>query len=308
MTTITYFIIAGFSDLPIFQVPIFLIVLLIYLMTVGFNSAILLLICVDHHLHTPMYFFLANLSIADLSCSTMSLHNVLVTFISGDNKVSVLSCLIQIFIYLSLLCDELLILTAMSYDRYVAICNPLHYHTVMNHRACVLLATVCWIWGVLESLPIFIELLGFTCYTSSRINHFFCDIVPLRKLSCSDSRVLELYILVVGMLFATFSPLFLTFISYVFIISTILKIRSSFQRRKAFYTCSSHLTVVILLYSSLIFQYVTPQSFVNLDFNKHFSLFNTAMVPVLNPLIYSLKNQDVKAALGRKMTWLTTRK
>lgn len=308
MTAITHFIIVGFSDLPVLRVPIFLLVLLIYLITIGGNLTILILVCVDHRLHNPMYFFLANLSLADISCSTIALHKVLVTFIFGYNTISVLGCLIQILIYLSLLCDKLLILTAMSYDHFVAICNPLQYHIVMNHKVCIILATACWIWGFLESLPIFIELLGFTCYKSCKINHFFCDIVPLRKLSCNDTHVLELYILVVGMLIATFTPFLLTFISYIFIISTILGFRSVSERHKAFYTCSSHLTVVILLYSSLIFQYVTPQSFVNLDLNKYFSLFNVAMVPILNPLIYSLKNKDVKAALGRRLTWLTTNK
>ncbi|XP_018421029.1 PREDICTED: olfactory receptor 5V1-like [Nanorana parkeri] len=301
MTVATYFIIAGFSELPVLQLPIFLLVLLIYFLTVGGNSTILLLVCTDHRLHTPMYFFLANLSIVDISCSTITLHKALETFISGDNTVSLFGCLIQIFIYLSLLCDELLILTAMSYDRYVAICNPLQYHTVMNRKVCLLLASVCWTWGVIETIPIFIELLGFTCYTSCKLNHFFCDIVPLKKLSCSDTSILELYMLIVGMLIATFSPFLLTFISYVFIISTILRIRSSIERRKAFYTCSSHLTVVVLLYSSLIFQYVMPHSFVNLDLNKLSSLFNTALIPILNPLIYSLKNKDVKAAFRRKL-------
>ncbi|XP_068103949.1 olfactory receptor 5AR1-like [Hyperolius riggenbachi] len=300
-TVATYFIITGFSERTALQVPIFLMVLLIYLITIGGNITILLLVCTDHHLHTPMYFFLTNLSMVDISCSTITLHKSLEAFLFGDKTVSIFGCLIQIFIYLSLLCDELLILTAMGYDRYVAICNPLHYHTIMNPKLCGILSTVCWTWGVIETIPIFIELLGFTCYRSYKLNHFFCDIVPLKKLSCSDNTYLELYMLVVGTFVATFCPFLLTFISYVFIIFTILKIRSSVERLKAFYTCSSHLTVVILLYSSLIFQYVIPQSFVNLDLNKLLSLFNTAMLPILNPLIYSLKNKDVKAAIKRRL-------
>ncbi|XP_072286934.1 olfactory receptor 5V1-like [Pyxicephalus adspersus] len=305
MTEATYFIIAGFTDLPVLQAPIFFLVLLIYLITISGNLTIFLLVCTDQRLHTPMYFFLANLSIVDMSCSTITLHKAIETFLSGDNTVSLFGCLVQIFIYLSLLCDELLILTAMSYDRYVAICNPLQYHAVMNRKVCLILASVCWTWGVIETIPILVELLGFTCYTSWRLNHFFCDIVPLKKLSCNDTSVLELYMLIVGMLIATFSPFLLTFISYVFIISTILRIRSSFERRKAFYTCSSHLTVVILLYSSLIFQYVMPLSVINLDLNKFSSLFNTALIPILNPLIYSLKNKDVKAAFTRRLKMTT---
>lgn len=296
---VTYFIIAGISDLPVLRLIIFLMVLIIYLITVGGNLTILLLVLMDHHLHTPMYFFLANLSILDISCSTITLHKILVSFISGNKMVSVLGCLIQIFMFFSLTCNELMILTAMGYDRYVAICNPLHYHMVMNPRACTFLATVCWVFSFLENIPTFIELCQLTCYRSNVINHFFCDVVPVTKLSCSNTLFLELYMLVVGSFIAGFFPFVLTFTSYVYIIAAILKIQTSLGRRKAFYTCSSHLAVVILLYSTLILQYLRPHSMVSMSTNKLFSLFNTAAIPILNPLIYSLKNKDVKAALQR---------
>ncbi|KAM4641808.1 olfactory receptor 13C9-like [Discoglossus pictus] len=230
-TLLSYFVIKGISDIPKLQTPIFLLVLLIYLIILGGNTTILLLICLDPHLHTPMYFFLGNLSLLDISSTTVTLHPTLVTFITGDNTVSFLG----------------------------------------------------------------------SCYVSNVINHFFCDLVPLMKLSCSDTSVLEMLILTEGMLINLLTPSSLTFISYVFIIGTILKIRSSTGRSKAFYTCSSHLTVVLLLYMTLFCQYMRPVSTDSLESNKLFSLFNTAIVPMLNPLIYSLKNKDVKSALRRQL-------
>ncbi|XP_073404778.1 olfactory receptor 5AR1-like [Dendrobates tinctorius] len=296
----TQFIIYGISDNPTICLIFFIASLLIYSLTLGGNLTILLLICTHHQLHTPMYYFLANLSILDISLSTITLHKILLSFITGEKSVSVNECMAQIFMFFSMTCNELLILTAMSYDRYVAICNPLHYHMAMNHRITALLATVCWVWSFLENLPTLVEFNKLICYQSNIINHFFCDPVPVIKLSCSDTSVLELYILSVGILLGCFPPFFLTFISYVFIISVILKIPSNIGRYKAFYTCSSHLMVVILLYSTLIFQYLRPYSLVNLDSNKLSSLFNTALVPMLNPLIYSLKNKDVTMALKRQ--------
>ncbi|XP_069800162.1 olfactory receptor 6C1-like [Dendropsophus ebraccatus] len=305
VSTTTYFIIIGISEKPLLQYFVFLLVVLIYLLTLGGNITIFLLVCLDHHLHTPMYFFLANLSIMDISCSTISLHRILISFISGDNTVSVVECFVQIFLFLSLTCDELLVLAAMGYDRYVAICNPLHYYLVMDSKLCAILASLCWVFGLLESIPILMGLLKLTCYDSNRMDHFFCDIVPVLKLSCSDTSFFHFYIFTVGVLICGFTPFVLTFISYIFIISTILSIRSSSGRRKAFYTCSSHLTVVLCLYASLVFQYLRPTSSINLGSNKYFSLFNTAAVPILNPLIYSLKNQDVKAAIRRRIKFST---
>ncbi|KAM3912233.1 olfactory receptor 6C74-like [Leptodactylus fuscus] len=295
----SYFIITGISDNPLWQFLVFLLVLLIYLTTLGGNLTIFLLVCLDLHLHTPMYFFLANLSILDISCSTITLHKILTSFLSGDNTISVLECHVQIFVFLSLTCDELLVLAAMGYDRYVAICNPLHYHLVMNFQLCALLASLCWFFGFLENFPTFMGILTLTCYKTNEMDHFFCDIVPVLKLSCSDTSFIQLYFLVIGVIVSGLTPFVLTFISYVFIISTILSIRSSSGRRKAFYTCSSHLAVVLCFYVSLVFQYLRPTSSINLSSNKYFFFFNAAAVPLLNPLIYSLKNKDVKDAVRR---------
>ncbi|KAM5145556.1 olfactory receptor 8A1-like [Mantella aurantiaca] len=300
-TTITYFIIRGISDVPEIQITIFFMVLLIYLITLAGNLTIFLLICLDSHLHTPMYYFLGNLSIVDMSCSTITLHKTLTSFITHDKTVSYLACMTQMYMFGSLTGHELLILTAMSYDRYVAICNPLRYHMIMNTKKCALLASICWLVGFLQVIPPFGILYSFSCYSTAEVNHFFCDIVPLMKISCNDTSFLEMLFFIEGLFLLNFTPFVLTFIPYIFIIVAILKIQSNHGRHKAFYTCSSHLTVVILLYTTLVSQYLTPNLSSTLDSKKLFALFNTTAVPLLNPLIYSLKNKYVKVALRRSL-------
>ncbi|KAM4696266.1 olfactory receptor 8H2-like [Rhinophrynus dorsalis] len=302
-TLAKYFILKGISDLPELQTPIFLLVLLIYLITLGGNMTILLLICLDHQLHTPMYFFLGNLSILDMSLSTVTLHNTLVIYVTGNNTISYINYLVQTYVFGSLNTDELLFLTAMSYDRYVAICKPLHYHLIMNHRLCLLLAIGTWLLGFLEIMPLVVLLSDFTCYRSNIINHFFCDPVPVMKLLCNDTSLLEFLFLIEGVFLLSVIPFLLIFICYVLIIISVLKIRTSSGKRKAFYTCSSHLTVVILLYTTLICQYQRPVTVDSLESNKLFSLFNTAAVPILNPFIYSFNNRDVKSALRRRLKY-----
>ncbi|KAM4642006.1 olfactory receptor 2G3-like [Discoglossus pictus] len=304
-TIVMYFIIKGISDLPNLQAPIFFLVLLIYLFGLWGNLTILLLVCLDPQLQTPMYFFLSNLSIMDMASTTVTLHKVLIIFTSGVRTISFPGCMAQLFLFVALVGDELLILTAMSYDRYVAVCKPLHYPVVMNHRVCVLLAIACWVFGFLQAVPYFHLISGFTCYRSNQIDHFFCDIIPLMKLTCSDTSILELYILTGSILLIGLMPFLLTFIPYIFIIISILRIRSNMGRRKAFYTCSSHLTVVILLYVTLIVQYLRPTTMDTMNSKKLLSLFNTAAVPVLNPLIYSLKNKDVKSSWRRNFRFCT---
>ncbi|XP_053545613.1 olfactory receptor 2T5-like [Bombina bombina] len=188
----------------------------------------------------------------------------------------------------------------MSFDRYVAICNPLHYHMIMNCRVCVLLAVTCWFLALMEVVPIVVILSDFTCYFSTEINHFFCDVIPLIKLICNDTSRLDLAVFVIAAFLSTL-PSVLTFTPYIFIIITILRINSSTGRRKAFHTCSSHLTVVIMFYVTLICQYLRPASSENVQANKLIALFNTSATPVLNPLIYSLNNKDVKIALRHRL-------
>ncbi|KAM9326399.1 olfactory receptor 6C74-like [Gastrophryne carolinensis] len=295
-----YFVIKGISDASELQFPIFLLVLLIYLLTLGGNMVILLLVCLDHRFHTPMYFFLSNLSVVDITSATVTLHNIFSSFISGDRKMAFTSCMAQMYIFISLVCVELLLLTSMSYDRYVAICQPLHYHTTMNPAVCALLVTLCWTLSFLEIIPHLFVMSQFTCFTSKQINHFFCDIMLLVKLSCDDTYIIDLLIFCYALILST-CPFLLTIVPYIFIIKAILRITSSTGRQKAFYTCSSHLMVVSLLYATLSYQYLRPNATENLDFNKRIALLNTVAVPILNPLIYTLKNKDVKRALVQRL-------
>ncbi|KAM4795588.1 olfactory receptor 5M11-like [Rhinophrynus dorsalis] len=297
VTVMAYFILAGISDFPEVQAITFVLVLFIYLITLGGNVTILFLIFIDPRLHKPMYFFLCNLSCMDIMYITITLHRILFRFISGEKSITFQDCLTQLYFYMSLVGSDFLILTAMSYDRYVAICNPLRYHLVMNHKVCIALTTFCWVLGFMYSLPVTYIVYGFPCYKSSLINHFFCELLAIMKLSCSDTSLLEHTILAEAAI-TCLTPFLLTLTSYVCIISTILNIKSATGRRKAFYTCSSHLTVVSLFYVTVSCLYLRPTSVFSLDSDKLFSLVYTAIVPMFNPLIYSLKNKDVKSALN----------
>uniref|UniRef100_A0A8C5MHV3 Olfactory receptor n=1 Tax=Leptobrachium leishanense TaxID=445787 RepID=A0A8C5MHV3_9ANUR len=293
-TAVTYFIIRGISDLPELQLPIFLLVLHIYIITVGGNTTILLLVCLDRYLHTPMYFFLSNLSVLDTSSTTITLHKILV-----KNTISFPLCMLQLYCFMSFVGIEILLLTAMSYDRYVAICYPLRYQIIMDGHVYVPLATICWVLGFVETIPCICIYTGFSCFKTNVVNHFFCDLNALMEISCSNTKVLKNVILYES-IFSGFIPFLLTCVSYTYIIKTILGMHSKDGRRKAFYTCASHLTIVALFYVTLFFLYLKPRSS-SLDSEKLLSLLYTVVVPMLNPLIYSLKNKDVKSALRHRL-------
>ncbi|XP_063288433.1 olfactory receptor 5AR1-like [Pelobates fuscus] len=260
----SYFIINGITDLPSVQAPIFALVLLIYMSILFGNLTILSLIISNICLHTPMYFFLGNLSILDMGYTTVTMHKILITYTSGDKSVSFLGCLSQMYFYVAFLCCEFMLLTAMSFDRFVAICKPLHYSVIMKSK-------------------------------SKEINHFFCDLLAFMKLFCNNVHSME-NLLHIESVFIGFLPFSLTIMSYVYIIRTILKIKTTTGRRKAFYTCSSHLMVVFLLYVTIFCLYLRPTTNITLDSDKFFSLFYITLTPMLNPIIYSLKNKDVKLA------------
>ncbi|XP_053330097.1 olfactory receptor 150-like [Spea bombifrons] len=302
-SSITYFTIAGISGSSAFQAPIFALALLVYVFVFAGNVTIALLVFLDAHLRSPMYSFLCSLSLLDICYVTVALHKVLDTFVSGDNSVSLPVCLTQMYFYMAFGGSELMLLTAMSYDRYLAVCLPLHYRMIMHPHLCAFLITLSWFLGLAQALPFLFLALRITCFISKEINHFFCEMLAFMKLSCSGTSFLEL-IIHVESIFTGFAPFILTFLSYMFIVRSILRIRSTSGRFKAFYTCSSHLTVVILFYLTLFCLYLRPVSASSLEGDKLSSLLYTVVVPVLNPLIYSLRNKDVKTAWKRTFKWV----
>ncbi|XP_029435862.1 olfactory receptor 1019-like [Rhinatrema bivittatum] len=297
-SSITEFLILGFSEFPELQLPLFILFSFLYLMAVLGNLLVIFIVCADRHLHSPMYFFLANLSILDISSLTVTVPKLLSILLTQNNIISFSKCITQLYCFLACVEIEFLLLTAMAYDRYVAICNPLRYTIIMNKRVCALLAAVSWIAGFLEILPYTIVISHFSFCDSNVINHFFCDSMALLKLSCTDTSIIETMTFVESV-FSGFTPFLLTLTSYVFIISTILKIRSREGKSKAFSTCSSHLTVIILLYGTMIGVYVQPSSGDSVKSNKFVTAIYTATLPLLNPLIYSLRSKELKVALRK---------
>ncbi|XP_069800181.1 olfactory receptor 8D1-like [Dendropsophus ebraccatus] len=300
-TMVAYFIIRGISSVSELQLPIFLLVLLIYIIILGGNMTILILFCLDRQLQSPMYFFLANLSLVDVSCSTVTLHKILGNFITGDKSVPYVACMIQMHFFSALTFDEFVILAVMSYDRYLAVCNPLLYNAVMTQKVCLQLALSSLISGFIIVVTPTVLVSGFSCYMSHEINHFFCDIVPIMEITCDDIAILQVLMFTAGTFVFGLLPFLLTFTPYIFIITVILKIRNTIGRRKAFYTCSSHLTVVILLYLTFSFQYFTPKSKRSTESSKLFAMFNAVFIPLVNPLIYTLKNKDMTLAIKRRV-------
>ncbi|CAM4563078.1 unnamed protein product [Lepidochelys olivacea] len=301
----TEFILSGLTDRPELQVPLFGVFLLIYGITLVGNGGMILLITIDPRLHTPMYFFLRNLSFCDLCISLIISPKMLLNFLAERKSVSYTACAVQMSLSIAFGDAECLLLAVMAYDRYVAICNPLLYTVTRSRQLCKQLVAGVYALGVVDSM---IQ----TCFTfrlsfcsSNIINHFFCDILPLLALSCSDTRINEI------MMFAltsciTVSSFVTVLLSYIYIISTILQICSAEGHHKAFYTCSFHLTAVVLSFGTLFFMYLRPTSSYSTDRDKVASVFYTLVIPMLNPLIYSLRNMEVKDALRKAMSKLLT--
>ncbi|KAM4663615.1 olfactory receptor 2G6-like [Discoglossus pictus] len=295
------FILAGFSDIPQLRALFFSLFLIIYITTLSGNILLIVVVRINTQLQTPMYFFLSNLSSIDICFSSSVVPKILVNTISGDRSISVPGCVAQMFISLAMGATECLILAVMAYDRYVAICNPLHYITVMNNKICICLATASWTAGFINSvIHVFITFQLPFC-KSHHVNHFFCEVPPFFKLSCTDTWFNELgmYISAVLIVMCAF---FVTIISYVYIISTILKIQSSQGRYKAFSTCTSHLTAVSLYYGTIMFMYMRPRSRNSPKTDRTLSILYTAVIPMLNPIIYSIRNKDVKGTIKNKLT------
>ncbi|XP_021483614.1 olfactory receptor 10Q1-like [Meriones unguiculatus] len=291
------FVFRVFTNVPEFQALLFLLFLLLYLMIVCGNAAIIWVVCTHSSLSTPMYFFLGSLSFVEI-CYTTDVVPLMLSNIFGARKpISLAGCGVQMFFFSAFGCTDCFLLTVMAYDRYVAICHPLHYGLIMTQKLCVQMVLGSLGLALLLSL----QLTAFTftlpfCRHHLEINHFLCDVAPLMRLACADIRVNQAVLYVVSILVLTL-PFLLIFISYVFIADTILRMRSAEGRQKAFSTCSSHLTVVLLQYGCCSLVYLRPRSSTSDDEDRQIALVYTFGTPLLNPLIYTLRNKDVKDAL-----------
>ncbi|XP_039357837.1 olfactory receptor 11L1-like isoform X2 [Mauremys reevesii] len=297
-TIITEFILLGFRNLPELQILLFLVFLVIYIVTMSGNILIVALVVADQHLHTPMYFFLGNLSCLETCYTSTILPRLLASLLTGDRTISVSGCFAQFYCFGSLATTECYLLAVMSYDRYLAICKPLRYAALMNGRLCLQLSAGSWLSGFLTCVITMWFLSQLTFCAPNEIDHFFCDFSPMLKLSCSDTSMITLVSFILAFLDLP-CPFLLTVTSYVCIIATILRIPSTTGRQKAFSTCSSHLIVVTLFYGTLMTVYLLPKTNTLKALNKVFSVFYTVLTPMLNPLIYSLRNKEVKEALRK---------
>ncbi|XP_043768208.1 olfactory receptor 8K3-like [Cervus elaphus] len=297
-TVLSEFILMGITDRPELQAPLFGLFLIIYVTSVVGNLGMVILTKVDSRLQTPMYFFLRHLALTDLGYSTAVGPKMLVNFVVDQNKISYYLCATQMGFFIMFIINELFILATMSYDRYVAICNPLLYTVIMSQRVCKVLVAIPYVYSTFVSLLITIKLFNSFFCGYNIINHFYCDNFPLLSLLCSDTHEIELMI----MSFSSFNLIFtltIVLVSYLLILAAILRMKSAEGRRKAFSTCGSHLTVVTVFYGTLTFMYVKPKSSHSFDTDKVASIFYTLVIPMLNPLIYSLRNKDVKYALQK---------
>ncbi|KAM6159141.1 olfactory receptor 10AG1-like [Rhynchocyon petersi] len=292
------FVLLGFANVPHLQWFLFGLFLSIYIVILVSNGTIFLLSKIDPALQSPMYFFLANFSFLEICYVSVTLPRMLIDLWTQRRRISLLSCATQMFFLVILGTTECLLLTVMAYDRYVAICNPLHYPLVMNHRVCVQLVTGAWITGIPFQIEQTYQIFSLTFCGSKVIEHFFCDVPPVLKLACGDTSISEMLLYVAAILFVTI-PFLLILGSYSKIISTILKLPSTTSQTKAFSTCSSHLMVVILFFGSATISYLRPKTSHSEETGKVLSLFYTILTPMFNPMIYSLRNKDVIMALRK---------
>ncbi|CAH6786447.1 olfactory receptor 10 [Phodopus roborovskii] len=291
------FILVGFSDWPQLQVFLFVIILMFYSLTIFGNTTIIALTRLDLRLHTPMYFFLSNLSFLDLCYTTSTVPQLLINLQGLDRTISYGGCVAQLYIFLALGSTECVLLVVMAFDRYAAVCRPLHYTTIMNPFLCQSLAIVSWGGGFINSL-IQTSLMMAMPLCGHELNHFFCEMPVLLKLACEDTGGTEAKMFVARVVVVAF-PAMLILGSYAQIARAVLKIKSNTGRRKAFGTCGSHLVVVSLFYGSAIYTYLQPKGTYSESEGKFVALFYTIVTPMLNPLIYTLRNKDVKGALWK---------
>ncbi|XP_074142931.1 olfactory receptor 13C2-like [Sminthopsis crassicaudata] len=308
-TTVTEFFLKGLSGYPKLEIIFFVLILIMYVVILLGNGILIVISILDPHLHTPMYFFLSNLSFLDICYTSTSIPPTLVSFLSQRKTISFSGCVVQMFLGLAMGTTECVLLAMMAFDRYVAICNPLRYSIIMNKIVYVQMAAGSWVAGGVNSLVQTILVVQLPFCRNNVINHFSCEILAVMKLACADISGNEFIMLIATTVF-TLTPLLLIVVSYTLIISSILKIHSAEGRSKAFSTCSAHLTVVIIFYGTILFMYMKPKSKTSPNSDKLqatdklISMFYGVMTPMMNPLIYSLRNKDVKEAvkhlLGKK--------
>ncbi|KAE8587906.1 hypothetical protein XENTR_v10022176 [Xenopus tropicalis] len=295
-TTIT-FLLQGISEDPDMQIPLSAAFWLIYLLTLAGNIVIITVICRTPALHKPMYFFLCNLSFIDISYSTVTQPKLLFMLLTGDKAIEFAACLAQFYFFITFTCAEMLILTVMAYDRYVAICHPLTYPFLMNKKTCIFLTVASWTISLLDPVTHTVSISQLTFCPPLLINHFYCDLSVVLRLSCKDTFLIDILTYFGSMVGCC--AFICMIISYSYIISTVLKIKSGEGRQKGFSTCGSHLIVVLLYYGTILTTYLRPSSQYSSSKGKPFSVIYTVLIPMVNPFIYTLRNRDVKKAFGK---------
>ncbi|XP_036621081.1 olfactory receptor 5F1-like [Trichosurus vulpecula] len=300
-TTVTEFILLGLTDSPELQVILFVLFLVIYTLTIFGNAGMITLIKIDPQLQTPMYFFLTSLSLADIFYSSNITPKMLADLLSKRKVISFTGCFVQMYVFIALATTEYILFTLMAYDRYVAICNPLLYPVIMSKTVCLKMATGTYTAAFLNSIIHTTCISSLSFCGSNVIHHFFCDSPPILKLSCSDTKVNETIIFIcagINML-GTF---LIIITSYIYILFSILRLHSVQGRHKAFSTCASHITAIVIFYGTSVVTYLCPNSNYSPTQGKVISVFYTVVIPMLNPLIYSLRNEEVKRTLKNVIT------
>uniref|UniRef100_H0XJR2 Olfactory receptor n=2 Tax=Otolemur garnettii TaxID=30611 RepID=H0XJR2_OTOGA len=298
ITEITHFILLGFSDFPRIIEVLFATFLVIYIMTLTWNLSLIVLIRMDSHLHTPMYFFLSNLSFIDVCYVSSTVPKMLFNFFQEQQTITFVGCIVQYFVFSTMGLSESALMAAMAYDRYAAICTPLLYSSIMSPSLCVRMVLGAYMAGLTASLSLLCALLQLHFCGPNVINHFLCDMPQLLILSCTNTYFIQVFIALLTVIFGIVNVLVIL-ISYGYIVISIMKITSAKGRSKAFNTCASHLTAVSLFYTSSIFVYLSSSSGASSSFDRFASVFYTVVIPMLNPLIYSLRNKEIKDALKR---------
>nr|XP_005310348.3 olfactory receptor 14A16-like [Chrysemys picta bellii] len=301
-TAVTEFLLLGFSDVRELQILHFVVFLVLYLISLLGNILIITVIALDHHLHTPMYFFLMNLSILDVGSISVTIPKSMANSLMNARSISYSGCVAQIFLVIFFATTDFAILTVMAYDRYVAICQPLHYETVMNRRACVQMAASAWISGILYSALHTRNTFAMSFCGGNMVDQFFCEIPQLLKLACSDSYLIEVGFLIFSLCLDSSCFVFII-VSYVQIFKAVLRIPSEQGQYKAFSTCLPHLFVVSLLFCTAAFAYLKPTSSSTSDLNLMVAVLYSVLPPMMNPIIYSMRNKELKGALSKWIGW-----